>query len=318
MMLARRFPRRSNWLWRAGFFCWLLFGLGQIGLNTFSAASTSALARAQEPFPKITFAAIGDSGTGGPAQFAVARAMEQFQAESPFELVLMLGDNFYGGVDFTKKFEQPYEKLLTGGVQFYAVLGNHDGGKADKEMNYPKLHMGGQRYYTFTRGQLDRQPLAQFFALDSSDMDTPQLAWLDQQLGRSRAHWKIAFFHHPLYSSGKTHGPALKLRTQLEPLFIQYGVQLVLNGHEHFYERLRPRQGVQYFISGAAGKLRRNNLKRNDPDFVFGNDQVQHFMLFEATPATLRFRAISDAGAVLDSGTLNWTLIDRASSGTSK
>src|SRR5581483_1374570 len=196
----------------------------------------------------------------------------------------MLGDNFYGGIDYVKKVEKPYERLLTTGVKFYASLGNHDGAKTEKELNYAKFNMAGHRYYTFTRGTLGARPLAQFFALDSSVMDQPQLAWLDQELSRSAARWKIAFFHHPLYSSGKAHGADLRLRALLEPLFVKHGVQLVLSGHEHFYERLKPQQGVHYFISGAAGKLRRNNLKHDDPDFDFGNDQTQHFMLFEVTP----------------------------------
>src|SRR5262249_29099751 len=154
----------------------------------------------------------------------------------------------------------------------------------------------------FTRGQLGVQPLAQFFALDSGQMDQAQLAWLGQQLSQSTARWKIAYFHHPLYSSGKTHGGDMRLRGLLEPLFVKYGGQLVLSVHEHFYERLKPQQGVHYFISGAAGKIRHNDIRRNDPEFDTGNDQVQHFMLFSVTPNELRFRAISDKGEVLDSG----------------
>ena len=312
----QRFPHGSGWRRLAWTLFWLIFALTQSGLHS---ATTPAFVLAQTAnTSKLLFAAIGDSGTGNETQFAVGRAMESAHAVNPFELVLMLGDNFYGGVDFVRKFEKPYEKLLTSGVQFYASLGNHDGGKSDQERNYPKFNMGGQRYYTFTRGTLDGQPLAQFFALDSAMMDASQLAWVAQELGRSRARWKIAFFHHPLYSSGKTHGPDLKLRAQLEPLLIKHGVQLVLNGHEHFYERLKPHQGVQYFISGAAGKIRRNNLKRDDPDFVFGNDQAQHFMLFEVTPTALHYRAVSDAGTLLDSGALNWTAVDRASVSGSK
>lgn len=276
--------------------------LSNIGL------SSKAHPTAAQTAEKLVFAAIGDSGTGNAEQFAVARAMEQVYDSTPFELVLMLGDNFYGGVDYVKKFELPYAPLLAQNVKFYAALGNHDGGgKLNKETSYAKFNMGGRRYYTFTRnphGETGKQPLAQFFALDSSQMEPAQLAWLEQTLGQSTARWKVAFFHHPLYSSGKTHGADTKLRAQLEPLFVKHGVQLVLNGHEHFYERLKPQQGVHYFISGAAGKLRRNNIRRDGPDFAFGNDQVQHFMLFEVKPDELNFRAISDAGTVLDSGTL--------------
>jgi hypothetical protein len=261
----------------------------------------------------LVFAAIGDSGTGSDEQYAIARVMEQTHARTPFELVLMLGDNFYGGVDFVKKFETPYAKLLAQNVKFYAALGNHDGGgKANKETSYAKFNMQDRRYYTFARGEAGKQPLAQFFALDSGQMKPAQLAWLQQTLNQSTARWKIAFFHHPLYSSGKTHGSDMKLRAQLEPLFIKHGVQIVLNGHEHFYERLKPQRGVHYFISGGAAKLRRNNIRRDHPAFAFGNDQAQHFMLFEVNANELSFRAISDAGAVFDSGTLRYDPNERA------
>lgn len=270
----------------------LAIALGGFALsnNGFDFKPTPTQAQAVQP---LAFAAIGDSGTGGAEQYAVARAMEQAYATTPFELVLMLGDNFYGGVDYVKKFETPYGKLLTQGVSFFAALGNHDNGKSNLETGYAKFNMGGRRYYTFTRNGTDEQPLAQFFALDSAQMDAAQVAWLEQTLSQSTARWKIAFFHHPLYSSGKTHGADLKLRAQLEPLFVKHNVQLVLNGHEHFYERLKPQNGVQYFISGAAGKLRRNNIKREDPALAFGNDQAQHFMLFEINANELTFRAIS-------------------------
>lgn len=264
----------------------------------------------------LVFAAIGDSGTGNAEQFAVARIMEQTHAHTPFELVLMLGDNFYGGVDYLRKFELPYAQLLAQNVKFYAALGNHDGGgKASKETSYAKFNMEGRRYYTFTRspqGEAGNQPLAQFFALDSGQMETAQLVWLEQALRQSTARWKIAFFHHPLYSSGKMHGADLKLRAQLEPLFVKHGVQLVLNGHEHFYERLKPQRGVHYFISGGAAKLRRNNIQRDNPDFAFGNDEAQHFMLFAVNVNELSFRAINAAGAVFDSGALRYAPNERA------
>ena len=287
----------------------LAFALCSLGLSNLGLDSKTTPVQAQTN-KSLVFAAIGDSGTGNAEQFAVARMMEQTRASTPFELVLMLGDNFYGGVDYVKKFETPYAKLLAQNVKFYAALGNHDGGgKASKETSYAKFNMEGRRYYTFTRGsqgETGNQPLAQFFALDSGQMEAAQLAWLEQALSQSTARWKIAFFHHPLYSSGKTHGADMKLRAQLEPLFIKHGVQLVLNGHEHFYERLKPQRGVHYFISGGAAKLRRNNIRRDNPDFAFGNDETQHFMLFEVKADELRFRAISAAGAVFDSGTLRY------------
>ena len=88
-------------------------------------------------------------------------------------------------------------------------------------------------------------------------------------MGRARAEgagedWKIAFFHHPLYSSGERARLELKLREVLEPLFLKYNVSVVFAGHEHFYERIKPQKGIFYMIVGRApAKLRAGNIRPN-------------------------------------------------------
>src|SRR5882757_5279229 len=77
----------------------------------------------------LKFAVIGDSGSGDSEQYAVANQMARFRGIFPFDMVIMLGDNIYGGqgpADLVKKFSQPYKALLDAGVKFYASLGNHD------------------------------------------------------------------------------------------------------------------------------------------------------------------------------------------------
>jgi hypothetical protein len=220
------------------------------------------------------------------------------RARFPYEFVLMLGDNLYGGEspkDFEKKFELPYKALLDGGVKFYAALGNHD---TPNQRFYKAFGMNGERYYTFKP-----KDGARFFALDSNYMDNDQLKWLEKELAASGAEWKIAFFHHPLYSSGGTHGSDLALRDQLEPLFLKYGVDLVLSGHEHFYERIKPQKGINYFISGGAGKVRRGDLHQ-DALVAKGFDDGYHFMLVEIAGDELYFQVISDLGKTIDSGVL--------------
>ena len=84
--------------------------------------------------------------------------------------------------------------MLDSGVKFYASLGNHDDAG---QINYKAFNMGGQKYDTF-RPKLG----VRFFALDSNYVDDKQLEWLSKELAASGSDWKIAFFHHPLYSSG--------------------------------------------------------------------------------------------------------------------
>src|SRR4029077_5788543 len=77
----------------------------------------------------VKFAAIGDAGNGDPPQYDIANQMTRFHARFPFDRVIMLGDNIYGGQgpqDLVKKFSLPYKALLDMGVKFYASLGNHD------------------------------------------------------------------------------------------------------------------------------------------------------------------------------------------------
>ena len=162
-----------------------------------------------------------------------------------FHFVIMLGDNIYhGGTSghFEKRFELPYEPLLGAGVRFYASLVNHD---SPCERFYKLSNMNGRRCYTFKKGNV------RFFALDSNYMDPEQLQWLEQELREAGEHWKICFFHHPLYSDGRFHGPDLDAhgaRIALRTL----RVNVVLSGHDHVYERIRPQHGVDYFVLGSA------------------------------------------------------------------
>ena len=178
----------------------------------------------------------------------------------PFDLVIMLGDNMYGGqqpADFVKKFEQPYAPLLAAGVKFQASLGNHD---RPENVSYKPFNMNGQRYYTYVRNNV------RFFALDSTLMDRKQVAWIEAALRDAREDWKICYFHHPLYSNADRHGSSVDLRVLLEPIFVKHGVNVVFSGHDHVYERLKPQKGIYYFVSGAAGQLRRGNMRPLEPD----------------------------------------------------
>ena len=248
----------------------------------------------------VRFAVIGDSGTGGGAQRKVAERIAAVHKMYPFEFVLMLGDNLYGSEDagdYASKFERPYKPLLDAGVKFYAALGNHDD---PSQAMYKHFNMNEKRFYSFKapRGSV------RFFALDSTYMQKEQLDWLEKELASSDSEWKIAFFHHPLYSSGEKHGSDDQLRAQIEPLFIKHGVDLVLTGHEHFYERLKPQNGIHYIISGASAKLRRGNIG-DSPLTEKGFDQGYTFMVMEIIGDALHFETITDNGKTIDSGVIN-------------
>jgi 3',5'-cyclic AMP phosphodiesterase CpdA len=246
----------------------------------------------------VRFAAIGDMGTGDEPQSQVAQRMMQARQTFPFEFVIMLGDNLYGShraQDFEKKFSIPYKPLIDAGVNFYAALGNHDD---PSEKFYKLFNMNGANYYTFKKGNVH------FFVLDSNYMDAKQLAWLEKELQNARdKDWKICYFHHPLYSSARKHGPATDLRLLIEPLFIKYGVNAVFAGHEHVYERIKPQNGIYYFTEGSSGQLRSGGLNRSAIT-ANGFDTDQAFLLLEIAGDEMYFEAMSRAGNVFDSGVL--------------
>jgi hypothetical protein len=276
---------------------------GAIPVAIFAAAIVVAAVSAQSsPLPNepgsVKFAAIGDNGTGEEPEYVIGRQMAAFHATFPFDLVLMLGDNMYGSQtpkDFVNKFERPYAPLLAAGVKFQACLGNHD---RPENVSYTLYNMNGQRYYTYARKNV------RFVALDSNQMDTKQLQWVETALRDAREDWKICYFHHPLYSDAATHGPSVDLRVLLEPIFTRYGVDVVFSGHDHVYERIRPQKGISYFVSGSAGQLRKGDM-RPGKDTAAYFDQDQSFMLVEITGADLFFQVIARSGRTADSGAIH-------------
>lgn len=253
----------------------------------------------------IRFAVIGDSGRGDRAQHDVASQMVAWRAKFPFDFVVMLGDNIYDShtaKDYVNKFEEPYRALLDAGVVFYAAIGNHDD---PLQVNYAKFNMGGRRYYTFRKSERRLAGLvgagARFFVLDSRSFDPDQLDWFRRELAESGTHWKIAYFHHPIYTSGRYRSTARALRLVLEPILIDGDVDVVLSGHEHVYERTLPQHGISYFVSGAAGSLRPGDVSPS-PITARSFDRDYHFMLMEIAGSELYFQAISRTGQTVDAG----------------
>jgi 3',5'-cyclic AMP phosphodiesterase CpdA len=256
----------------------------------------------------IKFAAIGDAGRGDQAQYDVAAQMVAFREEFEFDFVVMLGDNVYdeGTPDaYRRKFELPYQTLLDDGVEFYAVIGNHD------DVNQPlyePFNMDGKRYYWF---RADASLLSRltdtdvhFFMIDTETLDRTQIAWLDREMARSDARWKIPVFHRPIYTSGRYATPARIFRAALEPVFLRHDVRLTLSGHEHFYQRTTPQRGITHFISGGAGSLRAGDIRRSAL-VAAGFDIDYHFMLFEVTRNELFYQAISRTGHSIDTGRIS-------------
>jgi predicted MPP superfamily phosphohydrolase len=262
-----------------------------------------APAEAPVPLPNkdgsLKFCVLGDFGTGERVQYQLAEQMAKLHDQFKYDLVVLVGDNLYGSErpqDFQKKFEIPYKPLLDAGVKFYAALGNHD---AREQRFYKLFNMDGKLYYTFTPKSNIR-----FFVLDSTYPEPEQIRWLEKELAASSSDWKIVYFHHPLYSSGESHGSDFRLRAVIEPLLVKYNVSVVLTGHDHFYERVKPQKGIAHFVVGSGGQLRPGNIDRSSGITAKGFDTDRAFMAVEIVGDQMYFNAISRTGQTVDSGVL--------------
>ena len=245
----------------------------------------------------VKFAVLGDFGSGDLSEYQVAAQMAAFRRRFTFDLVITTGDNIIGEqhrpADFAEKFEQPFQPLLQAGVRFYATLGNHDKGS---NRSYKPWNMNGRRYYTFAVKNV------RFFALDSNRPDRAELAWVDEALRSSTEAWKVCYFHHPLYSNGVKHGPALELRVLLEPILVRHGVDVVFSGHDHVYERLTPQAGISYFVTGPGGQNVRTLRQSAVTAASFDRDQT--FTAVEVLGAELFFQTVSRSGLTVDAGVI--------------
>ena len=243
------------------------------------------------------FGVLGDFGNGTKAQYQLADQMFKLHERFKYDVVLLTGDNVLGSErpqDFKVKFEVPYKPLLDAGVTFHAALGNHDA----REQRYYKLfNMGGELYYAFSPS-----PDVRFFMLETTYPTPEQFGWLEKELKASSDKWKIVVFHQPLYSSGSRHGSDLRLREVLEPLLVTYNVSVVLTGHDHVYERVKPQKGITHFVLGSGGEIRVGNLNRGTGMTAKGFDTDQAFMAAEITGDQMYFNAVSRLGDVVDSG----------------
>jgi 3',5'-cyclic AMP phosphodiesterase CpdA len=284
--------------WSAVALLLLLIWIGAAVVPAIQSPAESPLALPNKD-GSFKFSVLGDFGVGDQKQFQLADQMATLHGRFKYDLVVTVGDNILGSErpqDFQKKFEIPYKPLLDAGVKFYASLGNHD----SREQRFYKLfNMEGKLYYSFSP-----KPKIRFFAFDSTYPEPEQIRWLEKELAASNDDWKIVFFHQPLYSSGSTHGSDLQLREVLEPLLLKHNVSVVLSGHDHVYERVKPQKGIAYFVVGSGGRLRVGNINRKSGLTAKGFDTDQAFMAAEISDDQMYFNAISRLGQTVDSGVL--------------
>ncbi len=209
---------------------------------------------------------IGDAGTANQNQMSVYTAFQKTVATDYTDIFIMLGDNAYGrgrDTEYQTAVFDIYSKLLRN-TPVWPTLGNHDGYSADSInesgpyydiFSLPRmgevggLASGTEAYYSFDHGNIH------FIVLDSFGTDksteSAMLTWMESDLQQTNATWVIAFWHHPPYTKGShdsdIEGDLKLIRENALPILEAYGVDLMLSGHSHSYERSK-------FIGGHYGK----------------------------------------------------------------
>jgi acid phosphatase type 7 len=240
----------------------------------------------------IRFLAFGDSGGGGADQHALRDQMYTV----PYDLIVHTGDLAYDSGTITAFDDNVfgvYADLLRS-IPLFPAAGNHE---YDTMQGAPFREVfalpgnSGEKWYSFDWGRVH------FAALDTEADYKTQAAWLDDDLAASALPWKVVYLHKPPYSSG-THGSDTALRAALAPVLQRHGVQLVLAGHDHNYERMTPQQGVTYVVTGGGGVGTRSVGRSS---FTAFSEDVIHFVYAEVTVDELILHAIDGMGVEFDS-----------------
>jgi hypothetical protein len=275
----------------------------------------------------LKFTAMGDFGTGGETQRAVLSRLSQ--EGNAGELLLTLGDNAYSKgteQEFQDRMFTPMAALLRQ-VPLFTSLGNHEYGTAQGQPYLDNFYLPAnnsehsERYYSFDWGPVH------FVALDSScasgryDADdctlNAQKSWVAQDLAATKLPWKIVFYHHPSWSSGK-HGSEPTMQKVFGPIFEQSGVDLVLTGHDHNYERSKPMKGgkvadsgtrgIPYVVVGSGGADLRGFPKKAPAWTAYRNNTDVGYLEVAVEGGTLTGKFYNPSGEVKDTFTVTKTL----------
>ena len=250
---------------------------------------------------------IGDFGSGGPAQSAVAGGMKTYlerQRIKP-EWLLLLGDNFYknsklGGGLSPERWKSGFEEMYPASVfdcPCPTVLGNHDYHDTvdGQKMQLAYAAAGGTRWTLPAKWyRKELRDVATFLFLDTNlrsvsgkadpedksvdkklkpsltaEEEVAQWTWLREQLASKRAPFTIVVGHHPVYSNG-VHGDSRELVEKLAPMLQAAGVQLYLCGHDHDLQHLELAGQKTSFVLSGGGGARARELKNTTRQMPFG------------------------------------------------
>jgi len=231
---------------------------------------------------------------------ATGAAIHAWESDHPAGVLLTLGDNDYteSPPAFRHNWHDAFGWLEAAGVRPRGTFGNHDVRVDAGRYEFKALRMPSS-HYQVSRTGLD------LFVLNSNSVGDRQTRWLKRHLAASRARWKIVSFHHPAYScGGYLSDPAVASRWV--PLLERYGVDLVLSGHDHNYQRFAARRGVTYVVHGGGGQelYALRSCPDGYPKRTFAR-RGHGFLDLVVRRGSLRLKAVNLRGHVIDRDTIN-------------
>lgn len=263
---------------------------------------------------KITFAVIGDYGLAGQPAADVAALVKSWNPN----FIVTSGDNNQDDKadhmddnigQYYHEFIYNYKGKYGEGSptrRFFPALGNHDWVILKPYLKFFSLR-DDERYYDFVQGSVH------FFMVDSDRQEpdgytsrSEQAIWLRKRLAASTAPFQVVIFHHPAYSSGK-HGSYAYMQWP----FKEWGADIVLNGHDHNYERLQV-NGLTYLVNGLGGGGIRNFETKLQESLVRYNLDYGALRV-EATNTYMKFQFITRTGVLIDEHIIGQSLANVAS-----
>jgi len=211
--------------------------------------------------------------------------------------VLYLGDVYPEGSreDF-ERWAEPWGYLID---RMAPTPGNHEWERAHQGYEPFWRDVTGETpptYYSFGAGGWD------VLSVNAEHSDSAAIeSWLSEQAS-SGGNCRLAFWHRPAYSAGKYRPGVESVRPYWDA--VVGGARIIVNGHDHDMQRMRPRDGIVEFISGAGGR-HRANVREKDPRLAFGDDGHFGALRLRLSPEQAKWRFVSAGGRVLDKGKLS-------------
>jgi 3',5'-cyclic AMP phosphodiesterase CpdA len=287
---------RQRWL-AVGMVLLVAGGLLTFALMPSDGSPTASEETHQPSTAPFRFVVVGDYGEGGTTEAKIASAIDRWTDRNPIDAFVSTGDNVYQSgapEQFMGAWTVPYGWVSHENTPVIATLGNHD---IETDGGHPVMDLLGMsaRWYTRRIGPVE------FIILDANDpTNADQLRFLNEALAESTSRWKIAVFHQPVYSCSR-HGSTPTVDAAWLPLLEKNGVDLVLNGHDHTYQRFGPIEGTTYIVTGGGGaELYYETACPASTPAPDVHETVHNFVTLWVSGSTLRLETLSADGQLID------------------